>query len=373
MRPDGRPCGRKTRAGVKNWRVGELLSEALRDLTASWPRTLVLCVATAAMAGALAWSELATTDGILSFQRDFEDAGGNVLVASSPVGVSASACVALAERAEVAAAGAAWGGEVSEPNVAPGTMFQTQRLTTGTFEVWGAPISGVASLGIVVGSAAASEIGLTDGAPVGILGETPLPVTVVDIERRGPESQRSFLIPSAPIGRADVCWVEMDPGSVTGGEVLAQAVFADAGPDLSVRPLVRLGDFARDPLAELRNRPQAQAWTAAGGLLVLLVWLDLWFRRGALSLYRVLGTTRSGLLVLTQAGLGVVMLVAATAGVLWASATHAAATGLNATADQYLVAARTVASALALALVAGPLPALLTGGRGVLLSQLKDR
>lgn len=26
-------------------------------------------------------------------------------------------------------------------------------------------------------------------------------------------SKHSFMIPAAPIGQADVCWVEMDPGS----------------------------------------------------------------------------------------------------------------------------------------------------------------
>lgn len=361
---------------MKPWKVRELVTEAGRNLAASWPRTLVTSLAVAAMVGGLTWSELDTTQGILGFHRGFVAAGGNVVVVSHPQGVPAGKCIALAARPEVLASGAHQSGEIHHTDIAPGTLIQTAEITAGVLAVWSPDLrraeTALAS-GIAIGRAAADELGRVDGMRLGYGDLPPSPVLVVDVERRNPQGARTLYAPIAPVGEVGSCWYEMAPGAASAGIDLGEHVFAAAGPDLAVRPWTRLDEFARDPITELATRPQASAWAAAGTLLTLLMWLALWFRRGELSLYRILGTSRPGLWLLTHAETVAVLAVAGLIGYLWAAAAYVAVTGHQPTPDQYRIAARTAVSAAALTAVAAPLASLLTGARKALLDQLKER
>ena len=327
---------------MKTWRLGTLVAEAVRNLAASWPRTVVTAFAVAGLVGALAWSELSTTSSILGFHRGFIAAGGNVVVASHEQGLPASRCAALAARPDVMAAGALNPVGTAETNLAPGTLFQTAEFTPGIMAVWNPPDQMETALadGIVVGSAVATELGLTDGMNLGY-GNPPAPVVVVDTEDRNPQTARWIMIAIAPQGSAGQCWVELQPGAASTGQALMEHVFADAGPELAVRPLIRLDQFARDPQSELTDRPQVGAWIPAGATLTLLIWLGLWFRRSDLSLYRILGTTRIGLWHQTQTETILVLLIAGAIGYLWAVTSYGAITGIDPTTDQYLIAVRT--------------------------------
>jgi hypothetical protein len=360
---------------MSNWRLETLFGEAPRNVAAGWPRTVLFGVVVAGLVGALTWSELATTDDILGFQRDYIAAGGNVLVASHPLGLVTDRCVSLQARSEVLASGASSTGDVTSTNIAPALTFQTLAVTSGALAVWDAGPGAEVALaeGMVVGSAVSDELGLVDGSYLALVGGRSVPVGVVDVERRSPQNQRSIMIALPPNGKTDTCWVEMQPGNLAAGEALLHAVYSDTGPEFAVRPWIRPGEFARDPITELANRPQTRAWLVAGVVLTLLIWLDLWFRHGALSLYRILGTTRSGLLFLAQTEILLVAVLATGLGFLWGAAVYGATEAANPVSDQYLVALRTVLSTLAIPLILGPLPVLLTGARGGLLNQLKDR
>ncbi len=360
---------------MNQWRLHTLTGEVVRNLTASWSRLIAIVALVAGLVGALTWSELTATDDILTYHRDVTTAGGNVIVASHPQRLPAERCEPIAQHPAIIAAGSAETAPVSDTNISPGTFFQIQQASPGALQVWGAGpgVETALAHGLVIGSATADELGLADGNYLGIEGQSPLPVYVVDVERRSPQTQRSIIKTTVPAGRLAACWVETRPGSIIGGEILLADIYADTGDELSINRWMRLGEFARDPVAELANRPQTQAWLVAGAIITLLFWLDLWFRRSSLSLYRILGTTRTSLLYQAQLETILVVTVAALLGYLWATTAHHATTLTNASTDQLLIAARTTLSTILIPITLAPLPALLTGGRNGLLNQLKDR
>lgn len=371
-------CSTRRRRGegaLNGWRIRTLTGETFRNLGAALARVVVIGMLVAGMIGTLTWTELTVTNDILAFHRGYIAAGGNVVVASHPQGLPAARCLALVARSEVVAAGTANPAPASDTNIAPGTFFQVQEVSAGALRVWGAEPGVEAALagGLVMGSAAAAELGLGDGQYVAIEDDSPVVVKVVDLEGRSPQFQRSIFKPAAPLGRFATCWIETADGSVAGGEILLTDTFADSGEELSVNRWIRLGEFARNPIAELAGRAQAHVWLAVGAVITLLVWLDLWFRRGSLSLYRVLGTSRTGLLYAAQLETAVIVVVAGVLGYMWAAAVYGAVALASPTEEQYLVAARTGLSAILVPIIIGPLPALLTGARNGLLNQLKER
>ncbi|MEX2323523.1 MAG: hypothetical protein WEA29_07105 [Acidimicrobiia bacterium] len=362
---------------MTGWRLRDAVGEAWRSVTAAVWRTVMLMLVMAGMVGALAWSELATTDHVLAFQRGFDDRGGWVVVASATRGdLPADRCVSIASQRGVVSAGAMTPGPTVQTAAAPGTLFQSASATVGAIQQWAASAPSSADLadGIVVGSAAANELGLAPGmiVTVDVVGGDQRVAAVIDTEDRNPFVARWLIQVAPPVGAANQCWVEFEPGTVPAGLGVMEAVFADLRPNLEVRRWIRLDDFSRDPVAELANRPQRQAWIPIGIAAAVLVWVIVWARTAEIGLYRAVGTRTSTLWLFGQFEAVFVLVPAAAAGYLWAVAAHAATADRQPGLDQLLIAARTSLSATLLALIVAPL-AWAWSGRGQIAAQLKDR
>lgn len=362
---------------MAGWRLREAAGEAWRSVGAGLWRTITLGVVTAWLVGALVWVEFGTTDDVLGFQRGFERRGGWVGVATDPQGrIDAARCAALAHRSGVVHAGALGVADTMQTTAAPGTLFQTAAATAGAIRLWAAdpPTHGDLVSGLVLGQAAARELGLRPGMHLSVAGDDRIRSigAIVDTEARNPFIARWILDVAAPAGTASQCWVEYSPQNLDIGLQVLEATFADLRPDLEVRRWIRLDEFARDPITELAARPQAQAWIPAGIVITLLVWLTVWVRTAEIGLYRAVGTPTATLWLLGQLETLYVLIPATLTGYLWAAATHAALTDLQPGVDQLLIAARTTASALLLALTLAPLAWLLAGRRSIA-AQLKDR
>lgn len=359
---------------MKGWSIRGLWQEATRNVTSTVGRTLVVAVAVCGIVGGLTWVELATTGDLLAFQDEFLARGGSVAIVDAEGLVSASRCDALARRSEVVASGGMTRGGSVEVLSAPRTAFQTAWATPGAFEVWAAdpPRGDDWTRSLFVGNVAAEELGIRDGSVILVAGEEPQQVTVIDVEARNSQAARWLISPVAPAGMVDQCWVEYAPADVEAGMAALEVAFADAGDTMAVRRAIRLGEFGRDPVAELADRPQRSAWVIAGLLLALLAWLATWFQRSEIGLYRAVGTPTAALWLLGQIEAFVVMIPAACAGFLWAAAGYVATTDGFPIADQLGIAVRTAAATLLVALIVAPLawPSL---GRGQIAAQLKDR
>lgn len=357
------------------WRLRDLVIEAARNVSGTPVRSILLGVVAAGVVAGLVFIELAFTQGLLDFQAGFEASGGHVVVASNDDGLPVGRCAALAGLDGIAAAAALDPGSPAETNVAPGTLFQTGRFTSGGLRVFTtgfAPQAAEVADRWILGEAAADELGVEPGMWLAVDGESRQVGAVVDTEQRNPQIARWILTVAPPVGQAAQCWVEYAPGAATGRIELVDTVFADTGDGLVVRPWIRLDEFSRDPIAELAARPQRTAWVAAGLLLAALVWLATWFRRADIGLYRAVGTGPAALLILGAVEAALPLTVGGLAGALWATATWAAVIGHMPNPDQVLVAVRAAASTLLVALTVAPLLGLLLARQSIA-QQLKDR
>ncbi len=362
---------------MRVWRLRELLSEAARNLVTTLPRSLLIGVAVAGVVGALTWSELETSSRILEFQRGFISSGGNVLVATSTRGIPAYKCSALAGRDVVVASGGLRLDDPRPVNTAPGTLFQIGHATPGVIQVWyglnAAPVI-KRDTGLIVGAAVAEELGLREGFMVGIADEKPMPVaSVLSPGGRYPQADRWIIVPTAPVGSIDQCWVEFTPGSRDAGEASLAYLLGGSSLDMDIAALADLDEFSFDPVSELANRPQASAWMVAGSALTVLIALVAWLRRSELGLYRVLGSSRAALWLMSQLEAFLVVILPGVIGFLWALAIHIAINENLPNSDQIVIAARTALSTVLIVLTAAPIAALLIGRRQDLLSQLKAR
>ncbi len=359
-----------------NWRLRTITQEAVRNVGGSTARTLVTILAAAGIAGGLSWTEYATSDSLLQFQARYSDQGGYVVVVNNPDGLNTARCEGLVGLPQVVASGAARPGDAVETNLAPGTLFQTASATGGLLSVWAPrqrPSYADLAGGVVVGEAAAIELGLGEGRWLQIEGQDPRQVTMVaDTENRAPEAMRWIISPIPPTETATTCWVEFTPTTYDAGIEMLWAGFADSGPQLSVTPYRRLDEFSVDPRQALATRPQTGAWLLIGATLAALTWIGTWFRRAELGLYRAVGTTTPQLAVMIWLETLITLGVGILSGLLWATAIRHAANPIPPTWDQMAIAARNTGSGLLLALVLAPL-AVLALGRSNIATQLKDR
>lgn len=357
-----------------NWRVSDLVAEAWRNLRAAPGRTFLLVGLTAALAGGLAFAEMDTTYDLIDFNQRYVAAGGNGVVVFSDSGLPASTCASADTYEGVLGAGAISAPASVETDVAPGTLFNTAAGTTGLWNVIATDSTTFSTTqggGWILGEAAATELGLVPGMWLGIDGVVRVVDQVADTELRDPQASRWIMSPMAPTGTAVQCWIEFDAGVSSGRIDAAAAIFAGTD-DAIAAPLVRLDEFSRDPVAELASRATRFGWVLAGLVIALTVWVMAWFRRSDIGLYRALGTRSSGLTIIGSIETAVPLLVGAVVGTVWGVVIAAALAGEATGADQWLIVARSTASAVLLAVVVGPLPWAL-GAREPIADQLKDR
>jgi len=361
---------------MTTWRVRDLVIDAVRNVGGSPVRSLLLGVTTAGLIGALVFTELSTTNDLLAFEHRFIDSGGNVVVAYSDDGLDTRRCAAMASMSGILETAAVTPGSPVEVAQAPGTLFSTGTITTGALTLFTLePPASVTDVfdRWVIGSAAATELGLSEGMWLTVSGSEPRRVgAVIDTEARNPQIDRWILTVAPAAGIARQCWVEFTPGATTGRNEMVETIFADSS-DILVTPWIRLDEFSRDPLTELAARPQTNAWLIAGLLLAGISWIGTWFRRSHIGLYRAVGTGPAALLIIGAVEYAIPILLGGLAGTLWAAAAWTATTASGfPDADQLAIAVRTAASTMLLALVTAPLlwPA---AARGSIAQQLKDR
>jgi hypothetical protein len=328
------------------------------------------------MVAGMTWAELRTTDELAAFQSDFQSRGGSVAVVSDPEGrIDATRCASLAYRSGVRRAGSVTVGESVRVANAPGTLFQTATATPEAIRLWTlVPMSDTElSGGVVVGSAAAEELGLRPGMLVAIEGLGVQTVAAVaNTDGRNPFVARWVFGVGPPSGFATECWVEFAPATIDVGMQILEAVFASIGPEVEVRRWLELDTFARNPIDELARRPQAVAWLLAGALMAMLMWLSVWTRTSEIGLYRAVGTSTSSIWLMGQLETLYLYAPAASAGFLWSVAAYTAIHGGQLGIDQILIAGRSCGSAFLLSLVLGPLGWLAVGHEQIA-TQLKDR
>ncbi|MGE0598905.1 MAG: hypothetical protein AB7J35_03655 [Dehalococcoidia bacterium] len=356
-----------------SWRIASLLHEGLANLEANLFRSLAMLGLCAASFGGLAFLELRQGMELTQFVRDYREGGAYVAIASVPGGgVSGSRCESLNNTAGVVAAGA-WRGTGQDTfPMAPGVLFQAADVTGGLLRVWDTRHLLGTGVGLVVGPAMASELGLRAGLIATFDDGEPVRVSAVgDFARRNPQAARWALSPVSPAGTFDECWVEFEPGAYEAGRDSLAARFAEGSADPAVRPYRRSDEFTRDPAAEWDSRPQKRGWIAAPLALFGLALVAGWFRRAEAGLYLSMGTRRAQLAMMAAAEYWPLVLAGWSLGFSYAVAIQTWR-DTDPTGDVLWHAALTSGSAALVTLALLPWSAAIVA-RGSIASLLKDR
>lgn len=357
-----------------SWRLMSVVSEAWRNVYSSPLRTGLIGVVTAATIGALAFAEMTTISGIIDYQSEIDAAGGHAYIATSETGLPAGRCSALYLQTGVAASGEMAALPSVTPTKTVGRSYSSSAATPAALEML-TEHNGIESLvatqfGYFVGHEAARELGLSPGMALDI-GNGPHPVLgVIETTLRNTRTGRSVLIPGSVEAISTTCMVEYERGAVAGRRDFVAAAFSDVD-DVAVDPLIKLGEFSRDPLQDMRQRPTGTAWVLVGITLTIVVWIVLWFGRSDIGLYRALGTPRSALITIKALESTLIAVPGSIIGFVWATAIRSATEGHLPDSAALAIALLSALSAMLLFLGLASLP-LLLATRESIADQLKD-
>lgn len=337
--------------------------------------TLALLIV-AISAGGVMLAELAVSRELLQYQREFEARGGYVVVAFSEDGLTVSSCERLASFEGIRTAGAVKvRGRISFDH-APGTIYQWVTITPGAIQVLGG--GEMSSLshgsGFMIGSTAAEELGRESGMH---LTSPEVPgirrvSDVTDFTLRNPASDRWVMAIQTPTGTASECWVEFSPSAYAHASDLIRTLFSGSHDvtDLSLSPLLRRNDLARNPAAEFASRPEAHYGLYVGIAAAAFFWAITWSRRAELALYRAVGSARIEVAAMLQIESVILVLIGVGIGSAWALAVFGMTGDASVTPSQLLIAVRSVLLYVLVISSIAPLAVMLVG-RETVPQQLK--
>ena len=299
---------------MRSWRTSVVLSEASANAFASRRRLAVLALVIVGLTAGLIWAELVSWRQLAAAEERYAAAGGYVAVASGPSGIDAARCEDVGRHEAVAAAGSfRTAGQVASIT-APRVVFARLNITAGLVGVWSPGVTAAAS-NVLIGDAAAGELGIVTGSWLTLSDGAVAPAQVIDTDARNPLIARSImeLVPAA--GSAAECWVEFGPDQGEAGTRWLAAAFAADGA--TVRPAVERGAFASDPATAFAGRISGMGWIPASLVASGVIALFAVFRLSEIAVYRAFGLSRSGVLLLLQTEAAIVVAMAAVVASAW--------------------------------------------------------
>jgi len=309
------------------WLARSSVGEGLANLRDGAALGAALVLVFAVTVGLTSTADLSTVSRILRTERTYLDSGGDLLVAERQDGqVDAAACVALEGIPGVRTAVAV--------SVAPGALTlqgrpeSQQTVVTATAGAIG--LLGLHDLGshdVVVSRIIAdrwqwapgahlafdTKATAVTGAPLGVLDVAD----VADLALLGDAASTGVLLLRTPTGRADTCYVRIEPQYRADLSATIPAALGEtADSPIRVSDRLPIGALAQDPAMAFAERPTRPVGALSGAILGMLWAIVAWTRRGRAALYTSLGVPYAdGVLIRWTEGAGVVIL-----GVLWGTA-----------------------------------------------------
>jgi hypothetical protein len=351
------------------WPPATVLVEVLLNLRSRAARNLVMVAFVAVVLGSLTWMEAQAADRAIAGKHAFLAAGGTVVVVSVEGGtLPAARCLALRQWSYVVAAGGLRDNETVYPDSAPGAAFRAVHAVGDVHRILD-PLSRIdADRGVVLGGAAAAELGVHVSSWLSIAGTTRQVVGVLQAARRDETFDRAIILPTGPQGQLEQCWVEFREPDFDGAVTALPAWFGVGG--LKVRPLVTRDAGSRDYVQEWAVRPARFGWIAGALLVDLMGLMYVRRRRAEMTLYLTLGVRRVVVALVQATELWCLLLLAAALSASWTAALLFVHQPPEATALRPALRSTLLCFTVAAAVI----PVMLTGlARPDLASDLKER
>lgn len=278
---------------MTTWRGDTLVAEAGKNLAARPGRSLIIAAIVFGTVLSVSLGDLYTARGVERSNRSLIAQGyTSVKVTADPPGVSAADCARLDGQRGIVAAGGVGPVETAHAGSSPGLGFW-QATTTGdaTTALAGIRTPNVGRPGLVLSSDLADELGVTVGSFLNI-GGRPLRVAgVFPLGQRDQLLGRIALVPTAPTGFEQACYVQFATGDFASGTTSLVAAFPGA-VNIAVQPLVPRGPGSANPAESWHQSSTRFAWLPAGLILGAIALLMARNRRHELSVYILTGSWR---------------------------------------------------------------------------------
>jgi hypothetical protein len=304
---------------MSGWNGQALVSEASKNLAAQPGRTVILLAI--ALGGLLSVSlaELYTATGVENRNRSLIAQGyTTVKVVADPGGIPARDCARLQGQQGVLAAGGVGTVSTVFAGSSPGLGFWEARSAgnvvgalTGIVHHGGPP-------GLFLSTELASQLGVRAGSYLNIGGRPERVAGVFPFGQRDGLLGRIVLIPSAPAGRLQACYVQFAAGDYNAGATALSGVFGGL-TNVTIEGLLPRGPGATSPATSWNRRSTRFGWLAAGLVLAAVGLLTARSRYHELSVYVLTGSWRSEVAAMYLCEAALILGLAAISSIAWTS------------------------------------------------------
>ena len=291
-----------------------MLREAFMNVVAAPLRSLLLIGAAFLAAAGVVSVSAVDLGSIASREQAMVDSGIYVYRVQTVSPVPAILCDRLRFDNGILDSGALLSRQQGTLRDLPGASVQRIVATTGYLRIgWADSTAGLN--GSTAGSGLLSAFGFRAGTRTTFTDTVgrQAPITI-DLAARPTERLpgANFFIasPSLPLGDTRECLVEADPHAM---EAVATYLVTTFGPDTVITPLAQPRESTEDLLHQ-----RLSLWTpiVVPAAVALFFVLGQYGRRADLALYRLLGTTRSKLFLLTYLEAGITLIAPFAAGLV---------------------------------------------------------
>ena len=303
---------------MSGWNGGALTREAFKNLTSRPGRTVILLGI--ALGGLLSVSlgDLYAARGVEAADRSLIAHGyTTVKVVADPDGVPAEACARLQGQQGVLAAGGVGKVGTVFAGSSPGLSFWEAPSTGNVIGALTGTITTPAGRpGLLLSTELANQLGVGVGSYLNISGKPQAVAGIFPFGQRDELLGRIALIPSAPIGMLQACYVQFAPSDYTAGASALAGAF-DGLANVSVEGLIARGPNATNPATSWNQRSSRFGWLTAGLILGAVGLLAARSRYHELSVYLLTGSWRSEVAAMYLCELQLVLGLAALSSITW--------------------------------------------------------
>jgi predicted lysophospholipase L1 biosynthesis ABC-type transport system permease subunit len=305
---------------MSGWNGEALIREAFKNLTAQPGRTVILLAI--ALGGLLSVSlgELYTARGVENRTRSLIAQGyTTVKVGADPDGIPAKDCARLQGQQGVLAAGGVGTVSTVVAGSSPGLGFweapsagNVIGALTGTFT------TPTARPGLLLSTDLADQLGVRVGSYLNIGGKPQRVAGIFPFGQRDELLGRIALVPAAPAGMLQACYVQFAAGDYTAGATALTGAFGGLA-NVTIEGLIARGPGATNPATSWNERSTRFAWLAAGIVLGAVGLLTARSRYHELSVYVLTGSWRSEVAAMYLCEIALILGLAALSSIAWTS------------------------------------------------------
>jgi hypothetical protein len=300
------------------WNGGALAREAVMNLSARPVRATLLFAIVLGGLLSVSLGDLYTARALLMKNRTLISEGyTTVKVIDNPGGIPAQLCARLQSQEGVTAAGGVGAVATVVAGSSPGLSFWAAPSVGNVIgALTGTNAEPAPGAGMLLSTELAKQLGVGVGSYLNIAGRPRRVAGVFPFGQRDQLLGRIALLPSAPTGILQACYVQFAAADYTvGADALTQAF--SSLTNVTIEGLIARGPGLTSPATSWNQRSSRLGWLSAGFVLGAVMLLTARGRYHELSVYVLTGSWRSEVAVMYLCETQLVLGLAALSSIAW--------------------------------------------------------